>query len=70
MSMIVLLKKKTINFEELYFLLQILKGKDETGSLRKKLLTVLKSKNIFQDQEIDKFYVLELINTYSYQFNF
>lgn len=49
MSMIILLKKKTINFEELYFLLQVLRGKDETGSLKKKLLTVLKSKNISKD---------------------
>lgn len=50
MSMIILLKKKCINFEELYFLLQILKGKDNTGSLKKKLSTVFKSKNINKDQ--------------------
>ncbi len=41
-----MLKKKKINLSELYFLFQILKGKDESGSVKKKLLTVFKSKNI------------------------
>lgn len=41
-----MLKKKTINFKELYFILQILKGKDHSESMKKKLLTILKSKNI------------------------
>lgn len=45
-----MLSKKTINFKEFYFLLQVLKGKDESGSLRKKLLTILNSKNISREK--------------------
>ena len=46
--MMIMLDKRTINFKELYFLMQLLKGKDQSQSLKKKLLTVFKSKNIKQ----------------------
>ncbi len=44
--MMIMLRKKTINFSEFYFLLQLLKGKDESLSFKKKLLTIFKSKKI------------------------
>jgi hypothetical protein len=49
LGMMIMLKKKTINFSEFYFLLQIFKGKDESLSFKKKLLTIIKSKKISEN---------------------